>query len=236
MRPRTVASIVAASIAIAVGAAIAQQPLGPAPVVVELFTSQGCSSCPPADALLSQLKNRPGVIPLGFHVDYWDHQGWRDAFSSRQWTQRQMMYVSSMHLQSAYTPQAVVNGSSQLVGSNQAAMESAIENASRQPVVGRVNVTAARKGSEITAIVQADAPPSDDIVLAVFQDGVTTSIGGGENSGRTQTENGIVRMIRRVQSGTVTLPVNAAWKDVGVVVFLQDRETLKIGNAAIARP
>ena len=235
MRPRTVASVVVIVIAIAVSAAIAPKPLGPAPVVVELFTSQGCSSCPPADALLSQLHNRRGVIPLGFHVDYWDHLGWRDAFSSRQWTQRQMMYVHSMHLESAYTPQAVVNGTRQLVGSNEPALETAIEESSRRSVVGHVSLQASRNGNVITANVQADAPPAYDLVLAIFQDGVTTSIGGGENSGRTQTENAIVRKIERVSTGTTTIPIDPRWKDVGVAVFLQNRETLAIANAAVTR-
>lgn len=201
-------------------------------VVVELFTSQGCSSCPPADALLSQLRKHPHVIALAFHVDYWDHLGWRDPFSSRQWTQRQMMYVSSMHLQSAFTPQAVVDGAVQLVGSDKTALEAAIANASRRGAVGHVSVGASRNGNIVTARVRADAPAGYDAVLALFQNGVSTKIAAGENSGVTQTDDAIVRHVRRVSTGSVTLPVDPSWKDIGVAVFLQNRETLAIGDAA----
>lgn len=211
------------------------KPVGPTPVVVELFTSQGCSSCPPADELIAQLKNERGVIPLAFHVDYWDRLGWRDPFSSRQWTQRQMMYVGSMKLNSAYTPQAVINGRVQLVGSAKAAMLSAIADASQKPPVGNVSLTAKRDGNTITAVIHANAPANYDVVLAVFENGVSTNIAAGENSGRRQTDDAIVRLIRRASDGTITIPVSPSWKNLGVAVFLQDRDTLAIGNAATAR-
>src|SRR5438105_9744109 len=127
-----------------------------AAVVVELFTSQGCSSCPPADALIAELaKHRGQVIPLAFHVDYWDHQGWRDPFSSRAWTQRQMMYVHHFALNGAYTPQMIVNGSRQFVGSNSMAMNAAIEEASRAKEVGTIAVDAESEGNKLTATIQA---------------------------------------------------------------------------------
>ena len=88
------------------------------PVVLELFTSQGCSSCPSADAFLRKLAKEPRVIRLAFHVDYWNSLGWRDPFSSREWSQRQGAYVRAMKLSSAYTPQMVVNGTRQMVGSS----------------------------------------------------------------------------------------------------------------------
>src|SRR5437764_14523810 len=108
------------SIAVLLSAAACQaaeplaQRLGPAPVVVELFTSQGCSSCPPADQLVSEIAHdaslRGRVIPLTFHVDYWDRLGWRDPFSSAEWSRRQYAYVHALHVNSAYTPQIVVGG------------------------------------------------------------------------------------------------------------------------------
>jgi hypothetical protein len=204
-----------------------------AAVVVELFTSQGCSSCPPADALLSQIRHQPGVIALAYHVDYWDHLGWRDPFSSRRWSQRQMQYVGAMHLTSAYTPQAVVNGTAQLVGSSKVAMTKAIADASKKSAPGSVDVTASRSGNIITATVHANAPAGYDVMLAVFQNQVTTNIGAGENKGRAETEDAIVRHLQRVSSGTITLPVDPSWNDVGVAVFLQNRDTLAIGGAAV---
>jgi hypothetical protein len=217
-----------------------QKPLGSTPVVVELYTSQGCSSCPPADALISQLAHQRGqVIPLAFHVDYWDHLGWRDPFSSKLWTQRQMMYVRSFHLNSAYTPQMVVNGSRQFIGSNASAMNAAVEEASRVKPVGNVAVDVARRDSKINTTIRVEAPQNSDIVLIVFENNVPTRIERGENEGRSATDDAIVRRIVRVGTGslTKTLSVDAdpSWKQLGVVVFVQDRATLAI-TAATARP
>src|SRR6476660_4669091 len=101
-------------------------------VVVELFTSQGCSSCPPADALLRDLRRDPTVIAIAYHVDYWDNLGRRDHFSAREWTQRQMEYIRTLRLPSAYTPQMVVGGTRQMVGSNPFAVRTAIIAAARE--------------------------------------------------------------------------------------------------------
>jgi len=207
------------------------------PVIVELFTSQGCSSCPPADALISQLaQNRGQVIPLAFHVDYWDHLGWRDPFSSRLWTQRQMMYVRSFALNGGYTPQMVVNGSRQFVGSNRMAMNAAVEEASRAKSVGTVQIDATRAGTRIDATIHADAPATSDIVLVLFENGIATQIERGENEGRRATDDAIVRRIVRVGSGSLTKSVSVdtdpSWKKLGAVVFVQDRRSLAITAAA----
>src|SRR6185295_11965757 len=131
--------------------------LGPAPVVVELFTSQGCSSCPPADALIHDIANDPAmrgrVIPLAFHVDYWDSLGWRDPFSSAEWSQRQTRYARTMHLSSAYTPQAVVNGSREFIGSNRTALSAALEKASNEKPLADVTLTARREGNSLIATI-----------------------------------------------------------------------------------
>ncbi|HJT17512.1 MAG TPA: DUF1223 domain-containing protein [Thermoanaerobaculia bacterium] len=200
-----------------------------AAVVVELFTSQGCSSCPPADALISQIEQtRRDVIPLAFHVDYWDNAFWRDPFSSHQWTIRQMMYVHAFALNSAYTPQMVVAGSKQFVGSNATAMNAAIRDAK---TFGSVSLQAKRNGNRIDATINADAPPDTDIVLAVFENGLSTQIKGGENMGRRSADDAIVRKIMRVQNGAVSIPVEPSWKNLGVAVFLQNEKTLAIGAA-----
>ena len=96
------------------------------PVVVELFTSEGCSSCPPADALIGELAKRPGVIALAYHVDYWDDRGWQDRFSLPEATLRQRGYVRRLEKSGAFTPQIVVSGDTSLVGSNRTAVEKAV--------------------------------------------------------------------------------------------------------------
>jgi len=215
--------------------------LGPAPVVVELFTSQGCSSCPPADALIHDIANDPAmhgrVIPLAFHVDYWDSLGWRDPFSSAEWTQRQARYARTMHLSSAYTPQAVVNGTREFVGSNRSALSAALEKASTEKPRIEITLTARREGNSLSATIRATVPPSDDLMLAIVEDGVTTKIEHGENAGRTITNDAIVRKLIRVTPGQtmVTVPLDAAWHNVSATAFVQDRATLGISAAATAQ-
>ena len=102
----------------ALAVAIAPAQAGERPIVVELFTSEGCSSCPPADALLAELASRPDVLALSFHVDYWDRLGWKDPYSSREATARQHRYATLLDLASIYTPQIVIDGKWQAVGSD----------------------------------------------------------------------------------------------------------------------
>jgi hypothetical protein len=229
-------------IAIAVLAALtltmhgAAPKLGSSPVVVELFTSQGCSSCPPADALIHDIANDPAmrgrVIPLAFHVDYWDSLGWRDPFSSAEWSQRQTRYARTMHLNSAYTPQAVVNGSREFIGSNRSALSAALEEASTEKPRGEVTLTARREGNSLIATIRATVPSNDDLMLAVVEDGVTTKIEHGENAGRTLINDAIVRRLVRVTGQTATVPLDPAWRNLSATAFVQDRTTLAIGAAA----
>ena len=139
--------------------------LGGHPVVVELFTSQGCSSCPPADELLRRIVRdealRGRVIPLSFHVDYWNSLGWRDPFSAREWSQRQGEYVRAMKLDSAYTPQIVVNGVKQMVGSSSGAVYRAIEEESRRKPEASVSLR--RDGEQVIVRAQAANANADVI-------------------------------------------------------------------------
>jgi hypothetical protein len=217
--------------------------LGPTPVVVELFTSQGCSSCPPADVLVSELSHdaalRGRVIPLTFHVDYWDRLGWRDPFSSSEWSRRQYTYAHALRVNSAYTPQMVVGGARQFVGSNRAALEDALVALSQRKPPGNVQVTARRQGAKATIEVHANG--TGDVVLAVFDNSAPTPVGRGENAGRTIPNDVTVRRLVHVGTltgnmlvRTITVDVDPAWRDLGVAVFLQDEETLAIGAAASA--
>jgi len=218
--------------------------LGSSPVVVELFTSQGCSSCPPADAVLSDMARDPSlrgrIIPLAFHVDYWDRLGWRDPFSSPEWSRRQYMYVRALNLNSAYTPQIVVNGMRQFVGSYRAAIEVELVAQSNRKPAGEVQVTPTRHGAE--ARIQVKAKGKGDLVVVVYDSVAPTAIARGENSGRTISNDAIVRRVVRAGNltggeleRTITLPIDPSWREPGVAVFLQDVETLAIGAAATAR-
>jgi hypothetical protein len=239
-RPRILLVVVAIAILATLALTMHGAPpkLGPAPVVVELFTSQGCSSCPPADAMIHDIANDPAlrgrVIPLAFHVDYWDSLGWRDPFSSAEWTQRQARYARTMRLNSAYTPQAVVNGTREFVGSNHAALSAALEKASNEKR-GEITLTARREGNSLIATIHASVPADDDLMLAIVEDGVTTKIEHGENAGRTITNDAIVRKLIRVKPGQATASIDPAWRNLSAAVFVQDRATLAIGAAATAQ-
>jgi hypothetical protein len=239
VRPRLilVLAVVAVIAALTLTMHGAPPKLGPTPVVVELFTSQGCSSCPPADALIHDIARDPAlrgrVIPLAFHVDYWDQLGWRDPFSSAEWSKRQVRYTRAMRLSSAYTPQAVIGGTRELVGSNRSALSAALEGASNAKPAGNVALTVRRDGNTLVATIHATVPASDDLFLAVTEDDVTTNIPHGENAGRTLTNDAIVRRLIRLAPSqtTVTIPVDATWQNLSAAAFVQDRRTLAIGAA-----
>lgn len=217
--------------------------LGPTPVVVELFTSQGCSSCPPADAIVRELARdehlRGHVIPLAFHVDYWNHLGWRDPFSSADWSRRQAFYVRQLALASAYTPQAVVNGSRDVVGNNGGALANAIVAASNEPSWGRLDATVTQTGDALHVKVTGDAAGARDLVVVVYENEATTTVAAGENGGRTLVNDRIVRQLTNAGSVNgkidkmLTIPLASAWnaKNLGVVAFLQDHRTLAIRAA-----
>jgi hypothetical protein len=241
-RPRLAVAVAAIAIIAALTLRMhgAAPKLGPSPVIVELFTSQGCSSCPPADALIHDIANDPAlrgrVIPLAFHVDYWDSLGWRDPFSSKEWTQRQALYARTMRLSSAYTPQAVVNGTREFVGSNRSALSAALEKGSNEKLRADVTLAARREANSLIATIRGTVPANDDLMLAIVEDGVTTKVEHGENAGRALTNDAIVRRLVRVTGQTtVTVPVEPAWRNLSAAVFVQDRTTLAIGAAASAQ-
>lgn len=169
------------------------------PVVVELFTSQGCSSCPPADAFLRDLATRDDVLPLAFHVTYWNRLGWHDPFSLEAGTDRQRLYAALLGQRQVYTPQMVIDGRSQAVGSDRAAVGALIGAAREQ--APDIALSARRVGDDIGIAIGNgdDAPPSGEgkalILLIGYDAAHRTAIGRGENSGRTLLEANIVRSL-----------------------------------------
>jgi hypothetical protein len=164
------------------------------PVVVELFTSQGCSSCPPADALLGELSQRKDVLALGFHVDYWDYIGWKDPYASKLATKRQRQYADTFKLSFVYTPQMVVNGVAESVGSDRAGIEAAVEKAKARPAV-HPSLALERRGDGglLVHVGAAEVRRSATVWLACFDRQRSTPVPRGENAGSTLTNYHIVR-------------------------------------------
>jgi hypothetical protein len=168
------------------------------PVVVELFTSQGCSSCPPADAFLTDLtRQRRDVLTLAFHVTYWDSLGWKDPFSLDAATARQRDYARHLGQDGVYTPQMVVDGTTDFVGSDRAAGLGAIAGARRKPALVRLS----RDGPDFVITVGAGAGPAK-VLLVGYDPMHETPIGRGENGGRKLLESNIVRSLTAVATWT----------------------------------
>jgi hypothetical protein len=166
------------------------------PVVVELFTSQGCNSCPPANAFLNEMsKQRRDVLALAFHVTYWDRLGWKDPFSMEAATRRQDVYGRRFG-DGSYTPEMVVDGAASMVGSARGEVNSAIENAKRNSRTA-ASVSVTKNGEQVSIEVGA-GNGSGNILLIGFDHEHTTAVGRGENSGRTLVEANVVRSIRSV--------------------------------------
>ena len=152
-------------------------------VVVELYTSQGCSSCPPADALLADLADQPGVIPLALHVDYWDYIGWKDEFAHPGFTKRQKAYAKAAGERMVYTPQMIVHGGVRVVGHEPEAVAAAIAAAADRPAP--VRLTVRRQGGQIMIEVEADPPLTSPamVQLVGYREAAKVEIAHGENAG-----------------------------------------------------
>lgn len=202
----------------------------PVPVVIELFTSQGCSSCPPADALLGELAREPNIVALAYHVDYWDQLGWKDPFSIPEAAQRQRGYVRRLSRSGAFTPHAVVSGDSSLVGSNRAAMTQAIAG-DRDALAIELS---RREGTLVIALPERWREPMDVYVVSYLAE-ATTAIARGENARRTLKQFNVVRSFKRLGTWNgkpqqMTMPLSRIPRDAtGVAVLLQ-----RPGQGAIA--
>jgi hypothetical protein len=238
----------------------------PTPVIVELFTSEGCSDCPPADTLLEKLIATPPVggvqvIGLGQHVDYWDRLGWKDRFSSAVLTNRQQLYQTRFGTESIYTPQMVVDGRAEFVGSDAGAARKAIERALTVPH-GTVTIDLSSIGAELApplradqghplhvAVAISDLPPPvrgdrADIIVLVTESGLRTEVKRGENHGRTLSHAPVVRYLATIgqvaDAGASTgikqadIPLAADWQrdHLAVVAFVQELHSRAILAAA----
>lgn len=204
------------------------------PVVVELFTSQSCSSCPPAEALLAELaREGADLLPLAFHVTYWNHLSWRDTYSLPAATARQQTYAGRLG-DSVYTPQAVIDGRRGLVGSEAGAVRGAIAQA-RSAAVAEASVTLAREGGSLVVRLGAGRG-AGTVTLVGFDPSHVTPVARGENAGRTITQANVVRSVRDIgrwtgaaQTLTAALPEGAA---AAVIVQAPDGRILGAGRLA----
>jgi hypothetical protein len=229
------------------------------PVIVELFTSEGCSSCPPADALLAKLEEQQPVanaqvIALEEHVDYWNNLGWTDPFSAKEWTARQEEYAASLGSQNVYTPQMVINGQSELVGSREQQARQAIEETASR---ARADVSLAARQSEnkgraqftvsVGRLVGNKAGDAPEIWLAITEARLHSSVTRGENAGEDLHHASVVRALHKMGvadpskeisfSGDLSVPLDSAWtrQNLRAVAFVQEKKSRQILGAAAVR-
>jgi hypothetical protein len=208
--------------------------------VVELFTSQGCSSCPPADKILGELAKDPSVIAMSMPIDYWDYLGWKDTLADARFSARQKAYSRMRGDREVYTPQAVINGSTHVLGSDREGIEEAIDATQKADGVMSVPVTLTQAGGKLTVSVaasnKASAAMHGEVWLCSVSRSVPISIGRGENTGREVTYHNVVRNLLKVgdwngSPGTWTLPLDSVEHE-GVdaaVAYVQDGSRDKPG-------
>jgi hypothetical protein len=211
------------------------------PVLVELFTSEGCNSCPPADGLLAMwLEEQPIegilVVPLSEHVTYWDHQGWKDPFGSQQFTVRQQQYGLRFNIDSIYTPQLVVDGREEYVGSDRRSIERALRNAAKN-VKPELKLSVSMAGSTLN--VSASGPgiaaeSNGELWFVVTEDHLVVDVKRGENANKTLTHSGVVRVLKSAgdasKAGPISVTLDSSWKtkNLHAVAFVQSRKDRRI--------
>ena len=222
-------SVLLLSVCLAVDIARAQA--SERPIVVELFTSEGCSSCPPADKLLAELANRPDVLALSFHVDYWDRLGWKDPYSSREATERQNRYATLLDLATVYTPQIVVDGRWQAVGSDRPDVEHAIELARRNRREVPMTLVLDHGRAQIKLGPEGDAA-SAALLLIGFDRRHVSAVKRGENSGQTLAHVDVVRGFEQVarsgSAGEIDVPIPWHCDRIAAVVQAADGRILGV--------
>ncbi len=223
-----------------------------APVVVELFTSEGCSSCPPADALLARISKSSSfagaqIIAIAEHVDYFNSLGWADPYSKKQFTARQQGYVDAMHLKEVYTPQMIVDGRTGFLGHNEAAARAAIASAAKAPKATVKVQVDSLKGNALTLKVDVGTVPATDagemadLLVGITEDNLRSSVTSGENAGRKLAHMRVLRGIKNIGvagkatiSETANVTLQEAWKkgDLYAIVLVQGHDSGHIYGAA----
>lgn len=222
-------------------AAQSSQPQKQRPVLIELFTSEGCSDCPPADNILTALAHRPPqdvtIIPLAFHVTYWDHLGWQDRFSAERYTERQQQYRDLLRVENIYTPQTVIDGRYETVGNNGSKVLTLIRRAVDAPKPVALELSS---NGDTISISATGANSSAKVLLAITEDDLTTEVKAGENRSRTLHEDAVVRSLESVGklkdgafSRTVALKLKPEWQrsKLHAVAFVQDNNGHVLGAA-----
>ena len=238
--------LLTAGLAVVLPASEPAKPARPAaqPVVVlELFTSQGCSSCPPADRSLQAItqqaaRSGQAVYGLSFHVDYWNRLGWQDPFSTKLFTDRQRQYDRSLHTQT-YTPQLVINGQQDVVGGQRGQIEQAIQSIQKQSPSAFIGVdaTLVRDPKQVTVHYTLSATGAYRVNVALVQKEVRTAVQSGENGGRTLVNTNVVRQFVTVDdsasSGHVTLllPTGLNTDQTAVLVYVQRKDNGQVVGA-----
>ena len=170
----------------------------PAPMVVELFTSEGCSSCPPADELLGELAQRQYVLPLSFHVDYWDYIGWKDQFADAAYTKRQYAYAEAQGSSMVYTPQMIVAGAIDVVGSDRKAVEKALKVAYTRNAMYGIHVMRENDGRIVAQFPKAPIGVPATVWLVTYKRSAQSHVKAGENAGRKLATYNVVRSLQKV--------------------------------------
>lgn len=211
--------------------------------VVELFTSEGCSSCPPADAAVATLLNdyTSNVYVLGFHVDYWNRLGWKDEYSSSEYSKRQQQYSNALHLRGVYTPQAIVNGRTEFTGSDTRRLHAAVEDGLKGGDTPRIELSAKTADDRsVNVSYKLDAPFNGSLNIALVQLHAQSDVRSGENTGKQLHHVNVVRgfmstAVREAKGEvTLTVPEGLAAKNCKIIAYLQDAGSWKITGAASA--
>ncbi len=211
--------------------------------ILELFTSEGCSSCPPADRLLPQLASLDSnIVPLSFHVDYWNNLGWKDPFSNAQFSARQQEYGKRFNLESIYTPELVINGEYELVGSNRTAAEADIKKSLKQNSIVRIIVEEVKNlpGKLEVSCNITGSWQQCDLVAAIVQKHAEISVKAGENHGAILSHTNVVRAFleqpaHQLMKFDVEIPNDLSNDNAELIVYTQEKSSRKITGAAVCR-